>query len=110
MLPARHTKPQCPVCHVRISFLQSARMWNPWRVRCPNCRAALQVSRLVKALAIAGIPLGILYAAVPIYMEESGRWLTIQSLVYFAVTAPLLLGLDYAFWTSIEFRAKDEGT
>lgn len=73
-------------------------MWNPWRVKCPKCKAELQMSRRVKTFFALLLPLGAVYGGIPIFMEETVRWRTAHSLAYFAITAPLLMGLSYALW------------
>ena len=73
-------------------------MWNPWRVKCPRCSAKLEMSLLVKTF-FALIPLlGAMYGGVPIFMEETGRWSADTSAIYFAFTAPALVGLSYVLW------------
>lgn len=74
-------------------------MWNPWTVRCPACKADLQMSFVGKLSAILTLPLGLAYGGVPIYMEETRQWLPVESLEYFGITAPLLLAAGYLVWS-----------
>lgn len=101
------TKPLCPVCQSPIGFIEGLRMWNPWRVTCPHCRAKLMMSSQAKVLSALCIPLGLVYGAIPIYMEETGRWTTHNSLVFFAITAPCLLGIGYALWFRTRLHLRD---
>jgi len=54
------------------------------------------------------VPLGFVYGGVPIYMEETCRWATVDSLTYFALTIPALLGIGYLMWpiTKLESRGQ----
>ena len=104
------TNPQCPVCQSSISFISGLKMWNPWRVTCPHCHAKLMMSKLVKVFSVLCIPLGIVYGSIPIYMEETGRWATHNSLVFFAITAPALLVIAYGQWLRTRLYARDGAT
>ena len=105
-LPHR-AKPLCPVCGSTISFVKGLRMANPWRTRCPICKAPLAMSTLAKVFTVAG---GLLYGGLAIYMEESKRWVTSDSLLYFALTAPVLAGLSFLLWPRMKFIARKEGS
>lgn len=73
-------------------------MWNPWRIECPKCNSKLEMSRLVKTFCALIPLLGAVYGGVPIFMEETGRWSEDTSALYFALTAPALIGLSYVLW------------
>ena len=103
----RLRSPQCPECQSKVSLLRGLALWNPWRVKCPKCAAPLQMSKVAKVAVVLAIPIGILYGAIPIYMEETGRWVQADSYAYFALSIPLLLGLGYFGWylTRLERRS-----
>lgn len=81
-------------------------MWNPWKVSCPACKAALEMSWVSKVAAVLSVPVGLALAGVAIYMEEMKRWTTSDSLVYFAITFPILLAIGYVLWPKTKLYAK----
>jgi endogenous inhibitor of DNA gyrase (YacG/DUF329 family) len=97
------THPQCPECKKTISFLQGLAMWNPWKVSCPACKAALEMSRISKAVSIFG---GLGWAGVAICMEEMKLWTTKDSLVFFALSLPIIVAVGYILWPKTKLYAK----
>lgn len=83
-------------------------MWNPWRVRCPYCKASLQMSRWSKIATVVSLPIGLLYGSAAVYMEETGRWTAEGSYVYFAITVPLIIALGYFLWPLTRFSLRDK--
>lgn len=96
------SRPHCPSCGAAITLVQSFAMWNPWRVQCPACKADLQMSLVAKVGGLLAVPLGIGIAAVPIYMEETKRWVTADSLTYFGIIAPCVLLAGLLAWSRTE--------
>jgi hypothetical protein len=83
-------------------------MFNPWMVSCPSCKAKLEMGRASKIAAIFSMPLGLGWAGVAIYMEETKQWVTQDSLAYFAVTLPILMVIGYVIWPLTKFYAKQK--
>jgi hypothetical protein len=87
----------CPACKHRISFLSSFRVLNPWKHRCASCGAVLTGGRRATVAVVAAALIGLLIAAVAIGMEEARRWVTLDSLLWFAIAVPLIL-IPYQYW------------
>ena len=98
--------PKCPECDSQISFIKGLRMWNPWRIICPFCGSPLEMTRISKIATILSFPLGIMYGGFAIYMEETKRWVTADSIIYFTVTIPILLGIGYLLWPLTKFHTR----
>jgi hypothetical protein len=97
----------CPACDYQFSFLRSFRVLNPWKQRCPGCGAALTGGRRASSAVAGGALIGALIAAVAIGMEETRRWVTADSLLWFAIAVPLAL-IPYQYlcwrWVTLEER------
>ena len=52
-----------------------------------------------KMSTVLALPLGIAYGSIPIYMEETAQWVTSDSLTYFGISAPVILGIGYLVWS-----------
>jgi hypothetical protein len=98
--------PKCPECKKTISFLQGLEMWNPWKVSCPACKAALEMSWVSKVATVLSVPVGLAWAGVAIYMEETKQWATQDSFVYFAITLPIFIAIGYILWPKTKLYAK----
>ncbi len=83
-------------------------MLNPWNVSCPSCKAKLEMGRASKIATVFSVPLGLGWAGVAIYMEETKQWVTQDSLTYFAATLPILLAVGYFTWPMTKFHAKQK--
>lgn len=82
---------QCPECGRRFSFLYSFRILNPNRFACPSCATILTAGRYGNATRIVGAIIGAAIAAVAIYMEKRGGWVTLDSIVWFAIALPIVI-------------------
>lgn len=81
-------------------------MWNPWRTSCPVCETLLEMSKVSKIAFVLCFPIGFLYGFIAIYMEEIGHWVTINSLIYFVITAPIIIGIGILLWPLTKFQIK----
>jgi hypothetical protein len=54
-----------------------------------------------KVVSFLLVPLGLAYGGIPIFMEETGRWVTRDSLTYFAVTIPAIFIGAYLIWQRV---------
>ena len=66
------------------------------------------MSRTSKLATILAAPLGLVYGGVPIYMEETCRWATLDSLTYFALTIPVLSVVWYLMWPMTKLEPRDQ--
>jgi hypothetical protein len=97
----------CPACNHRFSFLESCRVLNPWKIRCPQCGAILSGGRQATWVAVLAGFLGLLIASVAITMEELQRWATLDSLVWLAVAVPLIVvPYEYCCWKWVRLEEK----
>ena len=96
--------PSCPECDQAIIFLQSFKNINPWKYKCPNCKAKITVSRYWKVLNILGFFLGAFIAGIAIYQEENNIWEMSDSLTFFALVLTILLPSSYLSWLYVEFK------
>ena len=98
--------PTCPNCRRELGWRQSFSFWNPWNFPCPHCEVTLEASRIQKYIAIAVVPVGMLLAGVTTYFQKSGVWQTAESLIFFALVAPLLVAGALVSWRYTQFTVK----
>jgi len=59
-----------------------------------------------KLAAVLSVPGGMLFGGIPIYMEETGRWATMGSLMYFLIGGALLAYLGRILWPKTKLLLK----
>jgi hypothetical protein len=100
---------QCPKCLYRFGFLDSMRIWRPFRHKCPGC-GALLTTGLGGGLALAGsVVVGLLVAGISYYMEGIGASDFRHSLWWYAASvlaaAP---ALQWLAWRGLRFTVREE--
>lgn len=98
--------PRCPGCGRTLTYLQGARLWNPWKCKCPHCAATLEMSTAWKWAYGASLALGMALAGVAIYQEQKGHWQPADSVTFFFWAILLLLPLSRATWQLMRFKLK----
>jgi hypothetical protein len=89
----------CPSCNRPFSFLDSLRILNPRRCKCPSCAARLTTGHSGWIAVGAGCLIGISIAAVAIGMEEFQLWTSRESHIWFALSLPgACLPLQWFWW------------
>lgn len=88
----------CPSCNRSFSFLDSFRILNPFRYKCPTCASLLTTGSKGWITIVYGGFLGFLLAAVAIVMEEAQRWTSLEKFIWFAVSIPLACVSYQWFW------------
>lgn len=88
----------CASCNRSFSFLESFRILNPLRYKCPSCGALLTTGRFGWFSIGIGCLLGLFGAAVAIGMEEFRLWKTQDSFTWFAVYLPVVCVPFQWFW------------
>src|SRR5687767_7509818 len=101
--------PGCPACGARFGWKECGTFWNPWDTPCPKCKARLEASWHQKALVYAMVPAGAFLAALPILLEAQGVWSKRESLMFFAIAAPSVIGGVLATWPRTRFKLRAPG-
>ena len=96
--------PYCPECNQNITYLQSFKNINPWKYKCPNCNAKINISTYWKVLTILAFFVGISIAGFAIYQEKRHVWETSDSLFFFLFIIIASLPLNYLSWLYVEFQ------
>lgn len=73
--------PECPKCEGKLTIKHGFRHVNPWKYKCPLCGTILENSLASKLLLIPFALFGLIVACVAIYQEETGNWVTTDSLM-----------------------------
>ena len=107
--PGHKNRPHCPHCGIGFSLFQVLTAWNPWKYRCPHCATLLETTQPYKQATIAAMVLGLVIAAVAVIMEKSGRWQTVDSMVYFMVVFIVLAAIWALVWRRTRFIIRDRG-
>ena len=81
-------------------------IWNPWSFKCPLCSALLEANVVMKSVIIGSIPMGLLFAAIAIYQEEKGRWVTADSLTFFFWLFIVSFIFGSLIWPFVSFKVK----
>ena len=105
-----YRNPLCPSCSKGLRYVDSFKLINPWKCRCPYCRTLLEMSKAWKAVYVASPFVGFAIAGVAIYQEEMGRWGTSDSLLFLLVVFALLMPVGYAAWPFMRLHVKREAT
>ena len=100
--------PECPNCKGKLTILHGLQCWNPWRYKCPLCDTILQYARRSKLLLIPFGILGLLIAGIAIYQEETGKWVTTDSIEFFAYAFIVILVLAILSWPLTQFIIKKD--
>lgn len=82
----------CPSCQHKHSFLECARIVNPFRHPCPACRAPLSFGRQAWAYIATAISGGGGLAALAICLEQSGQLTPDQAVTAFAMAFSVAAG------------------
>ena len=100
--------PICPNCNNKISFIQGLKFLNPWKIKCPHCETYIQANRLYKVLTVIAPFFGFAIAGVAIYFEETEKWETNDSLLYFFIIFSILSLIAYKTWPYVKFLSKTD--
>jgi hypothetical protein len=98
--------PKCPSCNSQFRWRDGSRFWSPWNYPCPYCGVSLEASKYQKGLLLASVPFGVLVAAIAIYFEESGKWQTKDSGLFFAAVLVGLIVFAIVSWPRTRFQIK----
>ena len=89
----------CPSCDRSFSFVESFKILNPLRYKCPSCASLLTTGRFGWFSIGTGILVGLAIAGVAIAMEEFEVWIPADSFTWFAVAMPVGCALfQRYFW------------
>ena len=101
-------KPACTECGFKFSFWRSLTFLNPYVVTCPHCRTELHIKNANLILSLS-LLLGLAIAGVAIACEETGRWKTADSYLFFASTLPaVLIPWTVLWWSRLQFLPINE--
>ena len=98
--------PGCPACGKQLGWKECSTFWNPWDSPCPHCKARLEASRHQKYLVYAMVPVGAFLAALPLLLEAHGVWEKRQSIAFFAIVVPCMIGGVLVTWTRTTFKVR----
>ncbi len=100
--------PECPKCKGKLTIIHGLRHVNPWRYKCPLCGTILENALVSKLLLIPFALYGLLVVCVAIYQEETGKWVTSNSMEFFAYAFVVLVVLAICTWPFTRFIIKED--
>ncbi len=100
---------KCPECKVKIGFIESLTILNPFNFKCQKCNSSLSISRSsTKAYLL-------LFCIIPILSFTGSRFLTAEGILtsdLLKVVVPVILlmvvGIHYLFWNRADAKLKKE--
>lgn len=100
--------PECPKCKGRLNIIHGLQHMNPWKYKCPLCGTILEDTLVSKLLLIPFALYGLTVVSIAIYQEETGKWVTSDSLEFFAYAFIVSVVLAICAWPFTRFTVKED--
>ena len=98
---------KCPACKGILKHRHRLKMFNPWKHKCPLCGAVLETTGSRKIMTFASALLGCLTVCFAFFMEETGKWVFTDSLVFFAIALVVVIIFSFVLWPFAKFKIKE---